>query len=106
MTTAEETVTCANCGREVPASSVDPATWCADCRRVVVRRATVIAHVLGGIAAALVAVWVVMVVEPLARFVLVWAVLVGLVYYIVYKLARRVAFEAIRTRGVRPPRED
>jgi hypothetical protein len=106
VTATEETVTCANCGRLTPGSSVDPAGWCADCRREVVRRATVIAHALGGVAAVLGGVWVVMVVEPGARFVLVWAVLVGLIYFVLYKLARRVAFEAIRSRGVRPPQSE
>lgn len=106
MTEPEAVATCGNCGREVPASSLDPEGWCADCRREVVRRATVIAHGLAGIAAVLAGLWVVMVVMPGPSFVVVWLVMVGLVYFVLYKLARRVAFEVIRSRGVRPPQTD
>jgi hypothetical protein len=100
---AEETAPCGNCGRERPTSSIDPAGWCAECRREVVRRATVIAHALGGIAAVIAGLWVILVVQPGPRFIVVWLVLVGLIYFVLYKLARRVAFEVIRSRGVRPP---
>lgn len=106
MTETAEVATCGNCGREVPAASLDPEGWCAECRREVVRRATVIAHALGGIAAVLTGLWVVMVVEPGPTFVILWLLLVGLVYFVLYKIARRVAFEVIRSRGVRPPETD
>ena len=106
MTSGEETATCANCGREWPAASFDPAGWCAQCRREVVRRATVIAHALAGVAAVIAGLWVIAMVRPGPRFVVVWLVLVGLVYFVLYKLARRVAFEVIRSRGVRPPESE
>lgn len=105
MTAAEETVVCANCGREHPATEMDPAGWCAGCRREVVRRATIAAHGMAALAALLTLAWVVMLVQP-ERFVVVWMLLVGLVYFVLYKLVRRVAFEVIRGRGVTPPDSD
>lgn len=102
----EETAACANCRRDVPASSLDPSGWCAACRREVVRRATVVAHVVGGLGGLLAGLWVVMVVKPGPRFVLIWLILVAAIYFILYKLARRVSFEVVRSRGVRPPDED
>ena len=106
MSSNEEVATCSNCGRTVPASDVDGEGWCGDCRREVIRRATVIAHVLGGVAAVVTGIWIVAVVDPGPRFVLVWLVLVGAIYFLLYKLARRVSFEVIRSRGVRPPAEE
>jgi hypothetical protein len=103
---SEERGVCANCGREVPATEIDPEGWCGTCRREVVRRATIIAHLLGGLAAVAGGTWIVMGVQPGPRFVLVWIVLLGVVYFFLFKLGRRVAFEAIRARGVRPSREE
>jgi hypothetical protein len=97
---------CGNCDREVSAAELDAAGWCAACRAEVVRRATVSAHVLGGVGGLLAGLWVIMVVQPGPRFVVVWLLLVAAIYFILYKLARRVAFEVFRARGVRPPEEE
>lgn len=97
---------CGNCRREREAGDLDALGWCSDCRHEVVRRATLVAHLLGGLGAVVVGLWVVTVIQPGARFMLVWVVLVGLTYFVLYKLARRVAFEVIRSRGVPPPEEE
>ena len=97
---------CANCQRERPATELDALGWCVACRREVVRRATLIAHLLGGLAGVVVGLWIIMVVQPGPRFMLAWLVLVGLVYFVLYKLARRVSFEVIRSRGVPAPEEE
>lgn len=106
MTVDEPRARCANCGREVPAVDLDPGGWCATCRAEVVRRATLIARIIGGLGALMVGLWVVVVVLPGARLLLIWLLLVAAVYFLLYKLARRVSFEVIRSRGVPPPEED
>jgi hypothetical protein len=106
VTGDDETGPCANCRRVRPATDLDAFGWCSDCRKEVVRRATLIAHLLGGLAGVAVGLWIIMVVQPGPRFMLAWLVLVGLTYFILYKLARRVSFEVIRSRGVPPPAEE
>lgn len=106
MTEANDVRACGNCHREFPAPSLDRSGWCTACRHEVVRRATLIARILAGVGGVLTGIWVVMVAEPGSRFVLMWLILVGAVYYILYKLVRRVSFEVIQSRGVRPPKED
>lgn len=106
MSASDGIAVCANCGRELPEGHTDPAGWCAECRQEVVRRATIIAHALAGVSSIAMALWVISVLNPGPRFVLLWLMLTGAIYYLVYKLARRVSFEVIQTRGVRPPKED
>lgn len=93
---------CRNCGRPRPAEALDRLRWCESCRRVVVRRATLVGR-LAGIAAALALIaWIALVIGPSSRFLMGWLVLVAAVYFFVYKLTQRVAFELIRARGVSP----
>lgn len=102
MTGAYDTRRCENCGVEHPAVDLDPGGWCAECRAIVVRRATLIARLLAILGSLLVGLWVATVIEPGSRFALGWVLIVVAVYYLLYKLARRVSFEVIRSRGVRP----
>ena len=106
MSTAEEQGSCGNCGRRRAVSDLDGAGWCGLCRQMVVTRATFIAHTVAGLVALAVAIWIVMGVHPGPRFVLVWAILIGAIYFFLFRLTRRVAFEVVRTRGVRPPEEE
>jgi len=93
---------CRNCGRPYPAAELDRAGWCERCRRVVVRRASILARIAAAVAAVGILAVVLLVVQPV-RFVMVWLVLAGVLTFVVYKLAQRVAFEIIRSRGVPPP---
>src|SRR5690606_20415530 len=97
--------TCRNCGRERPAERLDRLRWCDLCRREVVRRASVVARIAAFIGTLLLVGWVVTVVGPSPRFLVGWLVLIAIVYFFVYKLTQRIAFEAIRSRGVPPPPE-
>ncbi len=82
---------------------MDRYRWCNGCRAVVIRRATLAARIIGALALAAAATWVFAVVAPGPRSLIVWLVLLGAVYFIVYKITQRVAFEIIRSRGVPPP---
>ena len=97
--------TCRNCGRERPAERLDRLRWCDLCRREVVRRASVVARIAAFIGTLLLVGWVVTVVGPSPRFLVGWLVLIAIVYFFVYKLTQRIAFEVIRSRGVPPPPE-
>ena len=97
---------CRNCGRRVSESAVDQDGWCPSCRKEVVRRATLVARVVGVLGALLVGLWVAAASRPDSRLLMLWLLLIAVVYFVLYKLARRVAFEVIRSRGVRAPVED
>lgn len=94
---------CRNCGLEVPAEDLDPFGWCRECRRVVVRRSTAIAHVASVLVAGGVGYLVGSMIASSYRLFAVWLILVAAVYFIIFKLVRRVAFEVIRSRGVARP---
>ena len=85
---------------------LDAAGWCPLCRRDVVRRATLIARVIAGLGAVAVGLWVVMIIRPGPRFLLLWLLLIGATYFFLFTLTRRVSFEVIRSRGVPPPEEE
>ena len=106
MTGDAETVACRNCGRRVSRSSVDHGGWCPACRKEVVRRATLVARIVGMLGGLLVGLWVATVARPDSRLLMLWLLLIAAIYFLLYKLARRVAFEVIRSRGVRAPAED
>ena len=96
---------CPNCGRPHPRESLDARGWCPECRAAVIARARpwgIAAGVLAGVAS-LVA--IVLLVSPTLRIpVVVWVVVAGAIYFVTFRVVRRVAFEVIRGRGVPPPR--
>ena len=48
---------------------------------------------------------IVLLVSPTLRIpVVVWVVVAGAIYFVTFRVVRRVAFEVIRGRGVPPPR--
>ena len=88
-----------------PRESLDARGWCPECRAAVIARArpwAIAAGLLAGVAS-LVA--VVLLVSPTLRIpVVVWVVVAGAIYFVTFRVVRRVAFEVIRGRGVPPPR--
>lgn len=99
-------VACRNCHRAYPAHRLDRYRWCDACRREVVRRATRAARVIAGVGSFVLAVWVALSIGSNSRFLIGWVVLVVAVWFVLYKLSQRVAFEVIRGRGVPPPPEE
>lgn len=100
---SDGTATCRNCGQLRPAERLDRVRWCDRCRREVVRRATVAARLVAIAGSLLLIGWILAFVGPSSRFLMGWLVLIAGVYFFVYKLTQRVAFEIIRSRGVPPP---
>lgn len=97
---------CPNCRRPVEVGAGDSAGWCTECRRRLVRRATLTGHVAGVVLVAAMLWWLVTVIQPGERFVLIWMLLAAALYFALFRVVRRMAFEIIRTRGVRPAAED
>jgi apolipoprotein N-acyltransferase len=102
---SDRVLACRNCGREYPSSRLDRQRWCDRCRREVVRRATRVGRLAGLLGALALIGWLAVSLGSAPRFLVGWAVLVAAVYFFLYKLTQRVAFEVIRSRGVPPPEE-
>ena len=97
---------CPNCQQPVELGGADSAGWCMGCRRRLVRRANAAGHVAGALSL-VGAMWLlVMVIQPGERFVLLWLLLAAAIYFVLFRVVRRMAFEIIRTRGVRPAAKD
>jgi hypothetical protein len=93
-------VLCRNCGR--PAEKVDPVGWCPVCRGEVLRRASGWAWGVAALAAVPAAVLFLRTGVLASRFVILWVALAAGLLFVLFKVARRVAFEVIRGRGVPP----
>ena len=104
MTELPEEVPCRNCKRPFPEAELDAFGWCEECRAVVIRRATRRAWIAATLVGLLTAVIVFSLVTADPRFLIVWIVLILAVAFATFKVAQRVAFEAIRRRGVTPPK--
>ena len=77
--------------------------WCTNCRREVIRRATLVARLVGLVTAGALGVWIFSMVGPSPRFLMAYLVMIAAAYFFLFKLTQRVAFEVIRGRGVPPP---
>lgn len=93
---------CPNCGRVVSGEKHDGAGWCEECRAEVVRRANVQAWVTVAVLALPIVIAFARTGLLASRLVVVWIVLAAALLFLIFKVARRVAFEAIRARGVPP----
>lgn len=93
---------CRNCGREIAEGRADPAGWCAECRGAVVRRATPIAF---GVALLVAVVYLSLLTWAggleSTSFVIFWLALGAFAVFGAFKVARRVAFDLVRSRITR-----
>lgn len=105
MRQADRTLACRNCGRTYPGDRLDRHRWCERCRLEVVRRATLVARLIGIVGALALTIWVLASFGTASRFLAAWLALIAATYFFLYKLSRRIAFEVIRGRGVPPPEE-
>jgi hypothetical protein len=95
--------TCRNCGHEAHADALDHHGWCAACRRAVVRRAALLSVPVAAVVLAAY-LWVIGHFGLWqSTFLIVWIVLGAALAWVAFKVARRVLFDVVRTRGVKPP---
>ena len=91
--------TCARCGGTFPADELDASGWCAQCRAKVIRRSTVVAAVaVLALAVGLVFFYSYLRASP--QFLVLWTVLGAGACFVLFKLVRRVVFEAYLARAV------
>ncbi len=103
MSAAHPPTACRRCGREPAEGKLDSLGWCAECRGEVVRRATPAAYAAAVVAAAAylaVMGWAGGFASTFAVFLL---ALGAILAFLVFKVARRVAFDLVRARPPRTP---
>ena len=99
--TGEGPFDCRNCGRTVAGEKPDANGLCQACRAEVVRRSTALA-VLPALVVAALYVWLLSFFDMWeSRFVVLWIVLGFALAYFAFKVARRVLFDVVRSRGVK-----
>ena len=104
MSDAAEGFDCRNCGHHVTGEVVDHHGWCRACRRVLVRRAAMLA-VLPALVLLVLYLWVLDYFGLWdSTFLIVFLALGAALAYVTFKVARRVLFDVIRSRGLKPPR--
>jgi uncharacterized membrane protein len=102
LSTPQPGAACVNCRRGGDDAKLDTGGWCAACRAETVRRAELPARLATGVAGLLI-VWLLFHFGALtSRFVVLWIALGVLIGFGAYKVARRVAFDLIRDKGVTP----
>ena len=103
MPDAPEGFDCRNCGHHVTGETPDHHGWCKGCRGVVVKRSSAWAIFPALLMVALY-VWVLAYFGLFnSVFMIVWIALGVALGWVAFKVARRVLFDVIRSRGVKPP---
>lgn len=103
MTDAGESFDCRNCGHHVAGEAADRHGWCKACRAVLVRRAA-LWSVLPALVVVVLYFWLLSYFGMFqSTLVIVWIALGAALAYVTFKVARRVLFDVIRARGVKPP---
>ncbi|HEX6749508.1 MAG TPA: hypothetical protein VF092_19585 [Longimicrobium sp.] len=101
MSDAGESFDCRSCGRTITGETPDSHGWCKACRAAVVRRSTIMA-VFPGVVVLALYLWLL---DHFglwdSTFLIVWIALGLALGYVAFKVARRVFFDVVRSRGVR-----
>lgn len=93
---------CRNCGRHVAGDTPDHG-WCKACRGTVVKRSSLWAVVPAVVVVGLY-LWMLGYFGLYdSMFMIVWMALGAALGWVAFKVARRVLFDVIRSRGVKPP---
>jgi len=94
-----ETSVCARCDREYEPVSGDRAGLCPECRAAIIRKAGHWGRATAFGITALIALAILLLVQP-ERFLFLWMALLVGIYYIAFKISRRVSFDLVREREI------
>src|SRR5690348_15879741 len=103
MSDAPESFTCRNCGHHVTGEKADHIGWCKGCRTALVKRSSLFAVIPALVVVGLY-LWMLNYFGLFRSvFVIVFNALGAALGWVAFKVARRVFFDVIRSRGVKPP---
>lgn len=95
----DDTLYCRRCGRDSTADDLDRLLWCEECVAGERRRSAWWGRGLALVAAALLALWIAIVIRPGPDFRILWAALLIFAYYLFTRLARELTYGVIRVRN-------
>ncbi len=90
---------CQSCGQNYKASDLDRYLWCPACRKAVKARGSRWGRLVGGLAALGVAVYLVLRVHPSTRYLAFYALMLGMTYLLINRIAVAVVQGYYRSRG-------
>jgi hypothetical protein len=103
MSDAGQGFDCRNCGHTITGEEADRNGWCKACRALIVRRSAALA-VLPALLVLGLYLWLLSHFGLFqSTFLIVWIALGVALAYVAFKVARRVLFDVLRNRGVKPP---
>jgi hypothetical protein len=95
----DDVLRCRRCRQERTADDLDRQLWCEECRRAERRRAGHWGRGLAFAAAVLLSFWIAIVIQPSREFLLLWALVIVVAFYLGSRLGQELVFGIIRVRN-------
>jgi hypothetical protein len=97
---------CRRCGLERTTDELDRTLWCDQCRLAERRRAGWLGRALAFAAAIALSFWIAIAVQPSEDFMILWALVVIVAFYLLSRLGQELVYGIIRIRNVPGARAD
>jgi hypothetical protein len=101
----DDTLRCARCTRVRTADELDRILWCEDCQAAERRRAGWIGRVVALVVAVALSLWIAVRVQPSQEFLVIWALVVLVAFYLLSRLGQELGYGLARIRNVPGARE-
>jgi len=103
---SDDTLRCRRCGRVRTTDELDRMLWCEDCQLAERRRAAWLGRAGGFAAAIALSFWIAINIQPSDQFLILWAMVVIVAFYLLSRLGQELAYGVIRVRNVPGVRVD
>lgn len=106
MEDQDDTLRCHRCRQARPTEELDRMIWCEECLRVERRRAAWWGRAMAFLAAVALSFWIAIDVQPSDQFLLLWALVVIVAFYLGSRLGTELVFGVARVRNVPGARKE
>ncbi len=106
MVDLDDTLRCRRCGRVRTSDELDRMLWCDECRQAERRRAAWLGRALAFAAAVALSFWIAIVVGPSDQFLVLWALVVIVAFYLLSRLGQEMVYGIIRVQNKPGARAD
>ncbi len=96
----DDTLYCRRCRMPGTVDELDRMLWCDECKRAERRRAGWLGRALGFAAAIALSFWIAIVIQPSDQFLLLWALVVIVAFYLLSRLGQELLYGVFRIRNV------
>jgi hypothetical protein len=102
----DDALRCHRCRQARPTEELDRMIWCEECLRAERRRAAWWGRAMAFLAAVALSFWIAIHVQPSEQFLLLWALVVIVAFYLGSRLGTELVFGVVRVRNVPDARKD